>query len=82
MVLVFFSLAILGGLFAPLEAFPSTLATIGHVLPSSHFASIGRAVVAGRAPDAVDVLVIAAWALGFAALAAWRYVADERAGRG
>ncbi len=81
MVLSYFTLAILGGLFAPLEAFPAGIATIGRVLPSSHFASLGRSVVAGQLPDPVDVLVLAAWAVGLGVLAAWRYVADERSGR-
>ncbi len=81
MVLAFFALAILGGLFAPLEAFPSALATIGHMLPSFHLASLGRAAVSGRAPDPADILVIAVFAVGLAGLAAWRYLADERAGR-
>lgn len=82
MVLVFFSLAILGGLFAPLDAFPLGLATIGRVLPSSHLASLGRAAVSGRAPDVVDVLVLAAWTVVLAAAAAARFVTDERSGRG
>ena len=81
MVLAYFSLAILGGLFAPLDAFPSALATIGRVLPSSHLAGLGRALAAGRVPDATDVLVLAGWALALGALAAWRYRADERDGR-
>lgn len=81
MVLSYFTLAILGGLFAPLQAFPDWLATIGHVLPSSHLASLGRAVAAGRVPDGVDAAVLAAWALGLGALAAWRYRRDEQAGR-
>jgi ABC-2 type transport system permease protein len=81
MVLVYFTMAILGGLFAPLDAFPSWLATIGHVVPSSHLASLGRSVAAGRVPDAGDVAVLAAWAVGLGAIAAWRYVRDERSGR-
>ena len=81
MVLCYFTLAILGGLFAPLEAFPPGLATIGRVLPSSQFASLGRSVVAGQLPDPVDVLVLVAWAVAFGAVAAWRYRADERSGR-
>ena len=80
-VLAYFSLAILGGLFAPLDTFPTWLATIGQVLPSSHLASLGRAVAAGRQPDVVDVAVLAAWSVGLGALAAWRYRRDERAGR-
>ena len=81
MVLSFFTLAIFGGLFTPLPMLPDGIATIGRVLPSSHFASLGRSVVAGRLPDPVDVLVLAAWAVGLGALAAWRYLAGERSGR-
>jgi ABC-2 type transport system permease protein len=80
MVLSYFTLAILGGLFAPLSAFPDWLATIGNVVPSSHLASLGRSVAAGRVPDATDVAVLAAWAVGLGTLAAWRYVRDERSG--
>ena len=79
MVLSFFALAILGGLFAPLSAFPDAIATIGHMLPSSRLASLGRAILAGRGADTADVGVLAAWALAFAALAAWRYRVDRRA---
>ncbi len=81
MVLTFFTLAILGGLFAPLESFPAWLATIGHVLPSSHLASLGRSVAAGRLPDMVDIAVLTAWTVGLGAVAIWRYLADERSGR-
>lgn len=81
MVLAFFMLAILGGLFAPLDAFPTQVATIGHVLPSSHLASLGRAVAAGRVPDMADAAVLVAWTVVLGALAAWRYRVDERAGR-
>jgi ABC-2 type transport system permease protein len=82
MVLSYFGLAIFGGLFTPLPMLPDGIATIGRVLPSSHFASLGRSVVAGHVPDAVDVLVLTAWAVALGALAAWRYLADERSGRG
>ncbi len=81
MVLAYFSLAILGGLFAPLDTFPGPLATIGHVLPSSHLASLGRSVAAGGVTDPVDVAVLLAWTVALGALAAWRYVRDDRAGR-
>ncbi len=81
MVLSYFLLAIFGGLFAPLEAFPSALATIGHVLPSSHLASLGRSAAAGRTPDVLDVLALVAWAVALGSLASWRYIRDEQAGR-
>ncbi len=79
--LSYLGLAIFGGLFAPLDAFPAALATIGHVLPSSHLASLGRSAAAGRVPDIGDVLALAAWAFALGSAAAWRYLRDERAGR-
>ena len=82
MVLTFFSLAILGGLFAPLEAMPAGIATIGRMLPSSHFASLGRSVV-GR-PGPRPRRHPGPRGLGgrrSARVAAWRYAADERSGR-
>ena len=82
MVLAYFTLAILGGLFAPLSAFPEPLATIGNVLPSSHLAALGRSLAMGSTPDPFDVFALAAWGVGLGVLAAWRYVADERSGRG
>jgi ABC-2 type transport system permease protein len=81
MVLTFFGLAILGGLFVPLPALPDTIATIGNVLPSSHFAALGRAALAGRVSDPVDVLTLVGWAVAFGAIAAWRYRRDAVAGR-
>ena len=81
-VLTLFAMAILGGLFAPLESLPPTMATIGWMLPSSHLASLGRAVAAGTPPGLADVAVLAAWTAVIGSLAAWRYVRDERQGRG
>ena len=83
MMLAYFTMAILGGLFAPLGSFPPFLATIGGMLPSSHFASLGRAVAAGagRRPRLTSLRLVA-WTVAIGALAAWRYRRDERAGRG
>jgi ABC-2 type transport system permease protein len=78
MVLTFFALAVLGGLFVPLDAFPDALATIGRILPSGHLAAIGRATLAGRAPDLGDIAVLIAWTVVLCTLAAWRYRADTR----
>ena len=80
--LTFFGMAILGGLFAPVDSFPPAVATIAHVLPSYHLAEIGRQVVADRLPDLGDVAVLAAYTAAFGALAAWRYVAVERRASG
>jgi ABC-2 type transport system permease protein len=80
--LSFFGLAILGGLFAPVESFPSAVATIAHVLPSYHLAEIGRHIVAGGLPDIADVGVLAAYTAAFGGIAAWRYAVAEGRARG
>jgi ABC-2 type transport system permease protein len=76
--LSFFGMAILGGLFAPVESFPSVVATIAHMLPSYHLAEVGRRIVAGGVPDIGDVAVLAAYTVALGALAAWRYLAAEQ----
>ena len=81
MVLTFFGLAILGGLFIPLQALPDTIARIGNVLPSSHYAALGRAALAGRVPDPVDVLALVGWAAAFGVLATWQHRRRGQAGR-
>ena len=80
MVLTLFTMAILGGLFVPLEAAPPVMATIGSMLPSSHLANLGRAAAAGTAPAALDIAVLVAWTVAAGALATWAYRRDERAG--
>jgi len=79
--LTFFGMAILGGLFAPVESFPSTIATIAHVLPSYHLAQIGRDVVVHGVPDIADVIVLAVYAAAFGTLAGWRYLVTEQRSR-
>ena len=81
MMLTFFSLSILGGLWAPLSSFPETLATIGRVLPSFRLADLGRSAAAGQPPDVADLAILAAYAIVIGAIAAWRYrTAEVRAG--
>ena len=77
MMISFFSLAILGGLWAPLSSFPDTLATIGRMLPSSRLADLGRDAAAGVAPDPAAIAILAAYAIVIGGLAAWRYRSAE-----
>jgi ABC-2 type transport system permease protein len=71
--LVYFPMAILGGLWFPVSALPDGLATIGAMLPSSHLAGLGMAAIAGRAPDLADIANLAVWTAVVGALVAWRY---------
>ena len=67
------ALALLGGLWQPTAAMNQTMRRIAHLLPSYHLADLGWRAAAGQAPVATDGLVLAAWTLVFAGLAAWRY---------
>lgn len=82
MTITFFSLAILGGLWAPITAFPDGLATIGRMLPSYRLADLGRMVATGATPDLGDVLVLTAYGVVVGGLVAWRYQTGEAGGGG
>ena len=80
MVLTLFTMAILGGLFVPLEALPAGDGY--HRLrcfprPTSRTSAARSA--AGHAPAALDIAVLAAWTVAAGALAAWPYVATSAA---
>lgn len=64
-------LAMLGGLWVPVQLFPDVLQTVARGLPSFWYAELGRDVVAGSAPALTGVLALAAFAAAFAVLAAW-----------
>ena len=54
------------------------LRDVARVLPTYRLGDLGWNAVAHRPFDLVDVAVLAAYAGAFAALAAWRYRADDR----
>ncbi len=65
-------LAILGGLFQPVETLPDGLAGFAPVLPSFRLADLGWTALADRSVNPVDVLVLAGYAFAFGAVAVWR----------
>ncbi|HEV8164364.1 MAG TPA: ABC transporter permease [Actinomycetota bacterium] len=67
------ALALLGGLWQPTATMSETMRRIAHLLPSYHLADLGWRAVAGQAPIANDGLILLAYTLVFAGLAAWRY---------
>jgi ABC-2 type transport system permease protein len=62
-------LATLGGLWVPVDVFPSTLRMVAHAMPSYWYAQLGRQVAGGSGPGATVVLALAAYTVGFGALA-------------
>jgi ABC-2 type transport system permease protein len=63
-------LATLGGLWVPVQVFPHSLQVVAKGLPSYWYAQLGRDVVDGSAPAIGAVVAVAAFTVGFAALAA------------
>jgi ABC-2 type transport system permease protein len=61
-------LAVLGGLWVPVELFPSGLRAVAHALPSYWYAEAGREAAAGSGPELLPLLVLAGFAALFAAL--------------
>jgi ABC-2 type transport system permease protein len=82
MMITYFALAILGGLWVPISNMAGVLVTIAHVLPAYHLGNLGWQALTGGAPDPVDGAVLAAYAVGIGALVVWRYRADELRARG
>ena len=72
------SLSILGGLWMPATAFPHTLRTISHLVPTFGYANISRQIAFDAAPHLTDVAVLAGWLVAFTGLAVLAY---RRAGR-
>jgi len=79
---ILFSLAIVGGLWAPISSFPDSVATIGRMLPSFRLADLGRSVAAGVPIDLADIGVLVIYAALFGVLAAWRYRTSEQRASG
>jgi len=72
-----FLLSFFGGLFTPVSDLPVVLRHVASFLPSYHDASLGWAVVAGRAPGLGDagILLVYATLLGLAVT--WRHRVEE-----
>jgi ABC-2 type transport system permease protein len=72
-----FLLSFFGGLFTPVGNLPTVLRYVAAFLPSFHQASLGWAVVAGRAPGLGDTGILFAYALVLVLTVTLRYRAEE-----
>ncbi|MFD7877510.1 ABC transporter permease [Streptomyces sp. NPDC059766] len=71
-------LAVVGGLWFPVELFPGWLRTLSACTPANRFARLGLSVADGHAPAPDVILVLAAWLLVFGSYAVLSY---RRSGR-
>ncbi|MCS0635042.1 ABC transporter permease [Streptomyces sp. LP05-1] len=74
--IVYFGLSILGGLWMPTTVYPDWLQRIAEWLPTHAYAGLGQAIELGGSPHAKDVLLLAGYFLVFAGGAAWLYRKD------
>jgi ABC-2 type transport system permease protein len=72
-VLLLLALAMLGGIFVPVEVMPHAMKAIAPALPSYRLADLGWRAISGERPLLTDGLVLAAYAGALGALTAWRY---------
>nr|WP_137994718.1 ABC transporter permease [Streptomyces vilmorinianum] len=66
-------LAVVGGLWFPVELFPAWLRTLSSYTPTNRFAELGRALAEGTAPGVAAIAVIGLWALLFGSYAVVSY---------
>jgi ABC-2 type transport system permease protein len=72
-----FLLSFFGGLFTPVTDLPAALRHVASFLPSYHDASVGWAVVAGRAPALDHPGILLGYAAVLGLVIAWRYRVEE-----
>jgi len=72
-----FLLSFFGGLFTPVPDLPLALRHVAAFLPSYHYASLGWAVVAGRAPGLGDAAVLLGYAMVLGLAVTWRHRVEE-----
>ncbi|MFI5981710.1 ABC transporter permease [Streptomyces sp. NPDC051555] len=74
--IVYFGLSILGGLWMPTTVYPQWLQNITQWLPTRAYAGLGQAIELGGAPHLKDVAILAVYFVLFAGGAAWLYRKD------
>jgi ABC-2 type transport system permease protein len=67
------AMSALGGLFAPPAVLPDGMLAVARALPTYQLANLGWQIAAGKPPAPISVGVLAAWALGFVAVALIAY---------
>ena len=70
---LYMAMSAVGGLWVPPSELSSSFLHVADVLPTYRLADLGWRIAGGHAPTAADVAVLAAWTVGFAALAVLVY---------
>ncbi|MFJ1599722.1 ABC transporter permease [Streptomyces sp. NPDC088261] len=71
-------LAVVGGLWFPIDAFPDWLRSVAAYTPANRFADLGWSTTAGHAPGAVTIVVLLGWLAVFGSYAVLSYRRSAR----
>ncbi|MFE7772526.1 ABC transporter permease [Streptomyces sp. NPDC057445] len=71
-------LAVVGGLWFPVQLFPGWLRALSGYTPANRFAELGRNMTDGSVPGLMTLVVLAAWALLFGSYAVVSYRRSAR----
>ncbi|SEI11983.1 MULTISPECIES: ABC transporter permease [unclassified Leifsonia] len=77
---VFMGMAILGGLWIPLQIFPAWVADVAKAVPSYWLNRVGQLGALQSGDALTPAIVLALWTLALAALVVWRYRRDAARG--
>ncbi|MEV0383962.1 ABC transporter permease [Nonomuraea sp. NPDC050643] len=75
--ILFFPMAILGGLLLPPTILPAFIQVISPYVPTRGVAELLWAITSGTTPDTVALIMLAVWTVVAAAAATWAYRRDE-----
>jgi ABC-2 type transport system permease protein len=73
---VFFGMAILGGLWVPLQIMPAWVSNVAQIVPSYWLNKLGQMGAAGSGDAMTPMIVLVVWSLALGALIVWRYRRD------
>ena len=75
--ITYFTLAIVGGLWAPVSTFPDSLATIGRCSPRTGSRTSDTRWPQAGCPTCADVAILAIYTVVIGVLVVWRYRTDQ-----
>ncbi|MFI7642063.1 ABC transporter permease [Nonomuraea sp. NPDC049400] len=75
--ILFFPLAVVGGLLLPPSVLPGFIEVISPYTPARGAAELLWAMTAGHSPDPVALVMLAVWTVALALAAGWAYRRDE-----
>ena len=73
-------MAVLGGLWIPLQIFPAWVANVAQAVPSYWLNRVGQLGALQSGDALTPALVLVAWSLALGALIVWRYRRDAARG--